>query len=481
MTNTDLVAILPLIVLVATTVVVLLTIAFKRDQRLTAGLTLVGLLAGILALPVAASVAPRQVTSLLTIDRYALFFMGLLLAASLFVGALAFGYLQRRTGQQEEFYALLLLATLGAAVLVASNHFAAFFLGLELLSVALYGLIAYAQPSRQGIEAGLKYLTLAAASAAFLLFGMALIYADQGVMAFDQLNGAEPAGGGAGSVFFLVGVGMLIVGIGFKLAVVPFHAWAPDVYEGAPAPVAAFIATVSKGAVFALLLRLSVQLNIQDRSSLVTVLGLVAVASMFGGNLLALLQHNVKRLLAYSSIAHLGYLLVAFLASGELAVTAAIFYLVAYFVTSLSAFGVLSVMSNAERDADDRDDYRGLFWLRPGLAAVFTTALLSLIGIPLTAGFVGKFYVVTAGVGSDLWWLVVALVVSSAIGLYYYLRLIVAMFLQPDGKRMDSGALVGVPLAGGFVLIALFLMLVWFGIYPAPLLETIQKAVSGLL
>jgi NADH-quinone oxidoreductase subunit N len=192
------------------------------------------------------------------------------------------------------------------------------------------------------------------------------------------------------------------------------------------------------------------------------------------------MQDKVKRILAYSSIAHLGYLLVAFLASGELALTAATFYLVTYFVTSLCAFGVVSVMSHADRDADDRDDYRGLFWRRPGLAAVFTIALLSLIGIPLTAGFMGKFYIVTAGVESDLWWLVAALVVSSAIGLYYYLRIIVAMFLQPAGESAAAPALSRVPLAGSFILAVLLLMLLWLGVYPAPLLETIQKAVSGL-
>jgi NADH-quinone oxidoreductase subunit N len=274
---------------------------------------------------------------------------------------------------------------------------------------------------------------------------------------------------------------LLIVGLGFKLAIVPFHMWAPDVYEGAPAPVAAFIATVSKGGVFVLLMRLLSQINVQEHSSLVAVLSVITIASMFGGNLLALLQRNVKRILAYSSIAHLGYLLVAFLAGGEVAITAATFYLVAYFITSLNAFGVVSVMSDAGHEADDRDDYRGLFWRRPGLAAVFTAALLSLVGIPLTAGFVGKFYVVTAGAGADLWWLVLALVMSSAIGLYYYLRIIVEMFLQPVIEETDSHAFGRPPLAGSYVLAVLLLMLVWLGVYPEPLLETIQRAISGLL
>jgi NADH-quinone oxidoreductase subunit N len=208
---------------------------------------------------------------------------------------------------------------------------------------------------------------------------------------------------------------------------------------------------------------------------------------MFVGNLLALLQTNVKRILAYSSIAHLGYLLVAFLASSGLAAPAVTFYLVAYFITILSAFGVVTILSGPGRDADALDDYRGLYWRRPWEAAVLTTALLSLAGIPLTAGFVGKFYILAAGVGSALWTLVITLVVSSAIGLYYYLRIVVTMYLQPtpeqgqpaDAPRWPTAALTW-PAAGGVVLAVLTLLLVWLGVYPAPLLATIQAVVAGL-
>ena len=194
----------------------------------------------------------------------------------------------------------------------------------------------------------------------------------------------------------LVGVGLIIVGFSFKLALVPFHLWTPDVYQGAPAPVTAFVATVSKGAMFALLVRYFSVVDLRSHHALVIVFTLLAIASMVVGNLLALLQHNVKRLLAYSSIAHLGYLLVAFLASSVLATTAVTFYLVAYFVTTLGAFGVVTVLSTGEREAESLDDYRGLVVRRPWLAALFTAMLLSLAGIPLTAGFVGKFYLTVA-------------------------------------------------------------------------------------
>ena len=279
---------------------------------------------------------------------------------------------------------------------------------------------------------------------------------------------------------------MILVGIGFKLAVVPFHMWTPDVYQGAPAPVTAFIATVSKGAMFALLLRYMLPVSSDTSSTLFLALAAVAIASMLAGNLLALRQDNVKRILAYSSIAHLGYLLVAFLASGERAGVAVGFYLVAYFVTTLVAFGVVTVLSGGERDADLMLDYRGLGARRPWLAAIFTVALLSLAGMPLTTGFIGKFLIITAGGGAALWALVVVLVVSSTIGLYYYTRLIVAMYVRrPEELEMaGAGPAARLAAAGGAASIAvmgaLTVVLVVFGVYPSPLIRLVEHAVSAL-
>jgi NADH-quinone oxidoreductase subunit N len=276
----------------------------------------------------------------------------------------------------------------------------------------------------------------------------------------------------------------MIVGIGFKLALVPFHLWTPDVYQGAPAPSAAFIATASKGAMFVVLLRLFRQVNLDPSSPVLQVFVVIAVASMFTGNLLALLQSNVKRMLAYSSIAHLGYLLVAFLASGPLAGAAVAYYLVAYFVTMLGAFGVVGVLAGSDRDADALSDYQGLAWRRPRLAAVMTAMLLSLAGIPLTAGFVGKFYVLAAGAASRLWWLVLILVVNSAIGLFYYLRVMIAMFAPAaeaalhgaptsDVRAQRAGTL---PVAG-LTLGALTLLVLWLGVDPS----TWIRAMAGVL
>ncbi len=478
MTSGDLVALLPLIVVAVASVALLLVIAFYRNHRITAVITLIGLALAFIMLPLVSAKVPRQITPLLVLDSYALFYIGLLLAASFFVALLSYGYLARRQDNPEEFYLLLLLVTLGSAVLVASSHFVSFFLGLETLSVALYALIAYLGTSERSIEAGIKYLILAAVSAAFLLFGMALVYADLGTLEFARMP-SESLSSSTNQEMFLAGLAMIVIGAGFKLAVVPFHMWTPDVYEGAPAPVAAFVATVSKGAVFAILLRYFTEIRIQASGSLYLAFTLIAIASMFVGNLLALMQNNVKRILAYSSIAHLGYLLVAFLAGERRGATAVTFYLVAYFVTTLSAFGVITVLSGPERDADTMDDFRGLLWRRPWLASIFIASLLSLAGLPLTAGFVGKFYVLAAGTGSALWLLVIILISNSAIGLYYYLRIVVAMYR--DTTREISVAVPSLSLAGSIALAGLTFLLVWLGVYPAPLIRMIQTMIETLI
>jgi NADH-quinone oxidoreductase subunit N len=477
-TLADVTALLPLIVVSAAVVVVLVVVTLRRSHILTLLLTLAGLILAFVALAGAYSTSPRSVTPLLVVDNYALFYTGLLLAATFAVAVLAYGYLERQEGRREEFYVLLLLATLGTVVLASSNHFASFFLGLEILSVGLYALVAYRRTAEHSIEGGFKYLVLAGTSAAFLLFGMALIYADQGTMVFNEMS-LQPVDGRV-SVFLGAGMALVLIGIAFKLALAPFHMWAPDVYQGSPAPATAFLATVSKGSIVALLLRLFGPASIQDNGPLFAALSVVAIASMFGGNLLALIQDNLKRILAYSSIAHLGYLLVAFLAGGAQASVTATFYLVTYFLPVLIAFGVIGVLSSSTEDTDMIGDYRGLLWRRPGLAGVLTAALLSLASMPLTAGFVGKVYILITSVRSTLWLLSISLVVSSVIGLYYYLRVIVAMYRQPSLDEEKGLATPKLSLEGGLVLAALTLVLVGLGVYPPPLIRLIETVVAGL-
>ena len=276
----------------------------------------------------------------------------------------------------------------------------------------------------------------------------------------------------------LSGIILLVAGLSFKLSLVPFHLWTPDIYEGAPAPIAGFIATVSKGAVFVLLLRFFISTDSHLYTPLFTVFSVIAVFSILGGNLLALLQTNVKRLLAYSSIAHMGYLMVAFIAGANrlpaLAVEAFTYYLVAYFITTLGAFGVVSVLSTPDYEAGDMALYRGLFWQRPWLAGVFTLMLLSLAGIPLTAGFIGKFYIFTSGADSRLWGLLFTVIAGSGIGLYYYLKIIVVMSMNFEDAVLKAEK----PSSQWISMVTLGLLsilLIWFGIYPDYLVNLIQS------
>jgi len=478
MTAADVLALLPLLLVAATSVVVMLTIAVGRNHAVALGLTLIGLAASFCSI---FFVHPRQVTTLLIMDNYALFFMGLIVAATFAVSLLSYGYLAKREDAKEEFYVLLLVATLGAMVLAASSHFASFFLGLEILSVALYSLIAYLHERPLPVEAGMKYLVLAATSAAFLLFGIALVYADLGTMDFAQIAHLLAGASGQHLALLLPGVALIVTGIGFKLALVPFHMWTQDVYEGAPAPVTAFVATVSKGGMFALLLRYFTQSGANHFAPVFLVFAIIAIASMLAGNLLALFQTNVKRILAYSSIAHMGYLLVALQVGGLIGAGAVVFYLVAYFAMTLGAFGVVTVLSEEQRDADQLEDYRGLFWRRPALALVFTLMLLSLAGIPLTAGFIGEFYIVAAGVAVNAWTLILVLVVSSAIGLFYYARLIMVLYQQPAGSEQAQQTLHVWTPAASLVLALLTVILVWLGVYPTLLLKVIQTAIAALV
>jgi NADH-quinone oxidoreductase subunit N len=471
MTPSDCLTLLPLILISGTSILIMLSIAYKRIHALAVALTLGGLGMAFYSLLWVTPLVPRQVTTLLIIDRYALFYMGVIIASAAAVAMLSYPYFQKHRTHREDFYLLLVIATLGCTVLVASSHLVSFFLGLEILSVSLYAMIAFLKDRRQSLEAGIKYLVLAAASSSFLLFGMALIYAQLGTMEFSRISTASI--NPSHLLLLLPGIVLILTGIGFKLAVVPFHLWTPDVYEGAPAPVTAFIATVSKVSVFALVLRFFYQSEFQQSHVVVVVFVVIAVASMVAGNLLALWQTNVKRILAYSSIAHFGYMLVAFVAGGNLGVEGVTFYLVAYTITTLGAFGVVTVLSMPSRDADRLDDYAGLFWRRPLLAGIFTVMLLSLAGIPATMGFLAKFYVLAAGASTMKWSLIIILVMTSTIGLFYYLRILVALYSASSERPATPEPLVP---ACGVVLAVLTTLLLWFGVYPAPLLDLIQMS-----
>jgi NADH-quinone oxidoreductase subunit N len=314
------------------------------------------------------------------------------------------------------------------------------------LSVSLYALIAYPNKSILPLEAATKYLVLSGAASATSLFGFALLYAATGTLEFTAL-GQQLDSTQAPTAILLVGAVMVFAGLAFKLSVVPFHLWTPDVYDGAPAPITGFLASVGKAAVFVVLLRLFLEADLFRYRILVEVTGLLAILSMLAGNLLALLQTNIKRMLAYSSIAHVGYLLIVLMVcinSGNrsLAIEAATYYLIAYTATTIAAFGLLTLISakQVERENVELHHVSGLFWRQPLQAVLLLVALLSLAGIPLTAGFIAKFYIFSAAVSGQHWILLGALILGSGIGIYYYLRVVFYMTRGQEQQNIEPAA-----------------------------------------
>ncbi len=460
MTRSDLVATSPLAALGLTAVAIVLAVSVRRHHATALAITLAGFAIALAALAPAAGAAPAAAGELFVVDDLSLLVTGLLVAASAVVALLSRPYLARVTDRPEEYYALLVIAAAGGAALASTDHLAGLLIAVETMSVALFGLIAYTRERRLSIEAALKYLIMTGAASAVLLFGAALIYADAGGLSFDAI--AARAADGALADLELAGIALVVAGLAFKLAIAPFHMWVADVYQGAPAPVSALIATVSKGAVVIVLFRMLAVTGALDHPEPAAILSALAVLSMIAGNLLALLQKRIKRLLAYSSIAHLGYLLVAVIAAGPAGLGAMLLYLAAYFLMTLLAFGVVTALSSVEGDADSIEAYRGLCYRRPLLGIALVLSMLSLIGVPLTAGFIAKVYVLAAAAQGALWGLVVAVAVTTAIGAFYYVRVILVTLTRPDAAELETRTSVET----GALLAALAIALVLVGVAP---------------
>ena len=482
MTALDLHALAPLLVVGVLATLLTVLISLVRVHALTMLVTVGGFVLALATLPAVARIAPHAVGALLVVDPFALFVMALVLLSAIVTALVSYANLDKRLNNPAEFYLLLSTATLGALTLAAATHFAIVLLGLETLSMSLYALIAYPMRGRRPLEAALKYLALSGVASATLLFGVALLFVDTGQLGFVAAHvpvvpsWRAPV---AVSPLYLLGVAMVLGGVAFKLSLAPFHMWTPDVYEGAPAPVAGFLATVAKAALFAVLLRYVITAGLLGSANVMFALTVIAILSVVVGNLLALLQESLKRVLAYSSIGHFGYVLLGLLvtvpAGTALATETTLVYLTSYIVMSLLAFGVVELVSNDVRA--DREpavqDIDGLFWRRPWLATGFALALLSLAGMPLTLGFIAKFYLFSAGVQTSSWPMLWALVLGSAVGAIYYLRLIYAMTRSHDRPPQPGTATVSLAGLAAVLLAALVLAL---GVYPTPLIDVAARA-----
>ncbi len=464
-----LLAIMPQLLVAFGTALSLLLIAWQRSQQMIALFTKVVLIFALLLCVNLLTIAPTTVTILLKVDSYSVFTFMLVCFSALVVTQLSSKFLKTHIEVHDEYYVLLLLVVLGAGVLVTSDHYASLFLGFEVVSISFVGLVGYIRESKHAVETGFKYLILSATASSIMLLGIALLYSQTGQLSFTPETDISSL---QLSSFYAVGMLLFLVGIAFKLSLVPFHFWTPDVYQGAPTPITLLMATVSKVAMFVVLMKCLFSQHYFVSENLVQLISLLAILSILVGNTLALKQDNLKRLLAYSSIAHMGYLLIVLLVSTQqnmaFAWQSAQFYLAAYILASLSIFSVIVICEHQSKGKSETDvqltidSLQGLFWRNRALALLTIVAVLSFAGIPLTMGFIGKFYILSHATMGQLWWLIAALIIGSGIALTYYLRLIFTLFSTHQGEHksftytMSEQLLISVFILSGII----------FGVFP---------------
>ena len=409
------------------------------------------------------------------LDNYACFFYLIFILGAALTVLISRQYLEDYGKNMGEYYALILFATVGMMLMAAGAHLIMIFLGLEIMSIAVYVLAGLFREDLRSNEAALKYLILGSFSSAFLLFGMAMLYGASGGTLFlsdlPQRLGADPAM----APLVLLGMGLLIVGFGFKVASAPFHMWTPDVYEGAPTSVTAFMAVAVKAAAFAAFARVFFLAFPAMKVDWTMVLWVLAVATMTIGNVVALSQTNIKRMLAYSSIAHAGYLLVALVAANQLGAMSLLYYLLAYTLMNLGAFGVVILVGRKKDQYLNIYDYSGLGAQHPVLAASMALFMFALAGIPPTAGFVGKFYIFSAAIQAGYIWLAIIGVMNSLVSVFYYLRITVLMYMKP--AEADLGPVVFSPAQTAVVALTAAGVLA-IGIFPGCLYNLAMSAVK---
>ena len=413
-----------------------------------------------------------QFNDMFKVDNFSLFFNIIFLVSTILVALISMSYLDRGDRKQGPYYLLILLATLGMMLMAAGNELIIVFLGLELMSLSLYVLAGYFRESPASSEAGMKYLLLGAFASAFFLYGIALIYGGAGTTSVPAI--AEAITAENKSPLLLAGMFLLVVGFGFKVAIVPFHQWAPDVYEGAPTTIAAFISAGPKAAGFAAFLRIFMEAlpNLQVEWS--GVLILLAMLTMTVGNVIAIAQTNIKRMLAYSSIAHAGYVLIGLAAANDEGISSAMLYLLVYCVMNIGAFGAVILAKTADGESLMISDYAGLGTRKPLLAMFMSVMLLSLAGFPPTAGFVGKFYIFKAAVGAGHIWLVIIGAINTAISAFYYLRVVVTMYMREPEEELEFRPYAST-LVIGLVIAAIGVLLI--GVLPSLMLTPAQNSV----
>ena len=417
-------------------------------------------------------VSTTEFSGMIRIDQYSVFFNLIFFVSLILVSLISISYLGSQDPRQGQYYLLMLLSTFGMMLMAGANDLVMVFLGLELMSLPLYVLAGYFRTNSYSSEAGMKYLLLGAFSSCFFLYGIALIYGGTGTTELTEIASSQLTN----NMLVVVGMFLLIVGFGFKVGLVPFHQWAPDVYDGAPTSVAAFIATGPKAAGFAAFFRVFIESFSGLENEWTIAITILAVLTMTVGNLAAIAQRNIKRMLAYSSIAHAGYVLVALAASSQDGTSSAMFYLLVYCIMNVGAFGAIILARTDDGDTVEIADYAGLGFRNPVLAIFMSVMMFSLAGFPPTAGFVSKFYVFRSAVESGRTWLVIIAAINTAVSAYYYLRVVVTLYMKE--RRVELKVL---PYPGHLViaLIVATAGVLLVGVLPSQILNPVQEAIKS--
>jgi NADH-quinone oxidoreductase subunit N len=478
LTTSDFQWIIPEIAVTLLGLLVLLVSAFRKEKGSSTAAGVLTLLGGVVAFYFAVRLWGTKVNlfnALYVVDDFSTFLKYIFLTILVLVSIISLAYTKREEIVSGEYYALLLFAVLGMMVMVSSNSFVTIFIGLEVMSLSIYILCGLLKGSLRAVEASLKYFLLGSFGTAFFLYGIALIYASAGTIDIQAVRAVVIGRQLGGNAIFLTGIALLIVGFGFKIASVPFHMWTPDVYEGAPTSVTVFMATGVKAAAFGAFLRVFYTAFYPVITEWSSVLWFMAVLTMCVGNITALVQDNMKRLLAYSSIAHAGYILVAFVTGDRLLSSSVLYYLLAYTFMNLGAFSVVILLGRKGEEHEDIDSYAGLAGRHPFIALCMTIFLLSLTGIPPLAGFAGKFYLFSDAIKGQYYWLAVIGMLNSAVAAYYYLRVLMYMYFKEPVKELGK-----VDMSPAYVLVMLVSVgaLLYLGIFPRDFLLLAQKSVA---
>lgn len=471
--------ILPEIIICLFAIIILVVDPFldKGKKIISAHLSWVAIALAFLANLSLWDIQQTTFSEMFLVDNFAGFFKFIFLTGSFLIILLSINYLKREEIFHGEYFSLILFSTLGMMLLASGFDLVVIFLGLEIMSVSLYVLTGFKRRDLNSNEASLKYFLMGAFASGFLLYGIVLLYGSTGSTNLEQIIKSIAYSNAPPSLLVWAGAGLLLVGFGFKIASVPFHMWVPDVYQGAPTPITAFISAGPKAAGFAALFRVFLFSFVTIELDWVAIVWVMAVLTMTVGNIIAIAQSDIKRMLAYSSIAHAGYVLVALVAGGANGVSSALFYLLAYTFMNIGAFTIVILLGRKGEENTTLESYSGLGSRSPVLALLMTVFMFSLAGFPPTAGFMGKFYVFSSAVKSGFIWLVVIGVLNSLVSVYYYLRVVVLMFMHPPQPEAQK---IPVAFGAGLVLLISIWGVLYLGILPNSFLNLAKASVSSL-